>query len=270
MKKLLVTLFSTCSLLLPLTASDFAKNKVIRKVKDHSVAVIVYYAMDAEVYRREIIKLKKDGARYPDVIIHKPEQYISYVGAGTILPDDHVITVNHLLDRISDAYGMHILIQGDSWEHPIKAIIVYCSKNKEFSDDYALLRMTKSPNLPGVKVSDKGFNTGDKYIAVGSSGGFAYLMRFGFIIPIQKFFRRDEFDELKIGKWENFPYTTIYPGAPGDSGGGVFNKKGELVTMMYCGVPDRPYVFCNPNEMLQKFLIEHGFHRFIKGYNSDD
>ena len=255
----------------PVFASDFAKDKIINKVRKHSVGVIAHYYLTSDVYVKELKKIRDKGLKYPDIIITNPEKRISYVGAGTILPDDHVVTVNHLFSRIDDVLGMKILIQGDGWEVPIRAIIVYRSKNEDFSDDYTILRMAHSPGLPGIVVANKGFKIGDRYMAIGSSSGFAYVIRFGFIIPIQKFFRRNELNELKISKWEDFPYTTIYPGAQGDSGGGVFNKKGELVTVMYCGIPNPnvPYVFANPNILLQDFLIEHGFGEFIKGYKDD-
>jgi len=71
-------------------------------------------------------------------------------------------------------------------------------------------------------------------------------------------------------------YLCVTPGAPGDSGGGIFSDKGELVGIMYCGIAiyGTHYVFSNPLHMLKEFLKEKGFRKLldyeINDWNSDN
>jgi S1-C subfamily serine protease len=61
------------------------------------------------------------------------------------------------------------------------------------------------------------------------------------------------------------PLLTVYPAGPGDSGGGIFNERGELVGMMFAGIQIacEEYVFSYPVSTLQKFLTDAGLEKLL-------
>jgi hypothetical protein len=56
-----------------------------------------------------------------------------------------------------------------------------------------------------------------------------------------------------------FPFWGMTPGMSGDSGGGVFNEAGQLVSVIYLkkDIDSHGFVLANPNGMLWSFLKTH-------------
>jgi len=270
---------------------NFAPQNVIQKVKAHRVAIAAYYEMSEDEYLQRLkqkhyldmsLFVKEDG-QSPDkaikafpyylgdnpILIKKDEQtqnvVVAYLGAGIILKDNYILTVNHLFDREhqNNTTAMHIWVLQEGIDHPIQASLVVrtqCEVSQIFSDDYAIIRMEENLGLPGLKIAKPNkLKDGDKVIFTGSTGGLAFFSRFSSITKLQHFFQKDTEGRLHLSFWEDFPFWTVYPGGPGDSGGPVVNFKGEIVTVMYCGITvySEDYIFGNPTQMIWDFLKKY-------------
>lgn len=272
---------------------NFAPRKTEQKIVTHRVSIAVYYEMSEEEYLRRnkqninILNIDayiiKDGEkldaevkfRYLDIprLIKRNEEtqsvVVAYLGAGAIIKDNHVLTVNHLFDNNHNrnTHSMQIWVLKEGVDHPIKATIVARTENEIsgiFFDDYAVIKMEEDLGLPGLKIAKPStFRQWSRVIFSGSTGGFAFFSRAGNITTLQYFFRKDYEGRLHLSFWEDFPYWTVYPGGPGDSGGPVTNIEGEIVTVMYAGVEvySEEYIFGNPTQMiwdfLKKYNLEH-------------
>ena len=274
---------------------NFAPQNVIQKVKAHRVAIAVYYEMSEEEYLQRMEKrhyfdmsifIKEEG-QSPDramkvlpyylgdkpILILKDEKTlnvtVAYLGAGIIIKDNHILTVNHLFDQEhqNNTSAMYIWVLKEGIDHPIKASLAVrtqCEISQIFSDDYAIIKMEENLGLPGLKIAKPDqLKDGDKVIFTGSTGGLAFFSRFGSITKLQHFFQKDTEGRLHLSFWEDFPFWTVYPGGPGDSGGSVVNLDANIVTIMYCGITvySEEYIFGNPTQMiwdfLKKYNLEH-------------
>ena len=280
-------------------SSNLVPEKTEQKIKAHRVAIAVHYEMSEEEYfrrKKQDINLRdtralfvKEGrvldaldvqARYLDIplLIEMNEEthrvVIAYLGAGAIIKDNHVITVNHLFDynHQYDTYSMHIWVLKEGIDHPIKATMVARTKCELITqgvhfNDYAVIKMEEDLGLPGLKIAKPGtLRQWSKVIYSGSAGGFAFFSRAGNITSLQYFFQKDYEGRLHLSFWEDFPYWIVYPGGPGDSGGPVTNIKGEIVTIMYCGmtVYSEEYIFGNPTQMIWDFLKEYNLEHLAR------
>lgn len=282
---LITFIFSGCAVYR--YSPNFAPQSVINNIEAHRVSIAVYYEMTEDEY---LNRMKPDKCYWWSMSIfnrslEKNKIYlhylndapilmsrnqenssvmVAYLGAGAIIKDNHVLSVNHLFDveHQVNTLAMYIWVLKEGVDHPIKAHLVARSENeisKVFYDDYAVIKMEEDLGLPGLKISTQDLKDGDKVIFTGSPGGLAFFTRFGFITRLQNYFKKDDQGVLHLSFWENFPYWTVYPGGPGDSGGFVANMKGEIATVMYCGltVYSEDYIFGNPISLLWDFLKKH-------------
>jgi len=236
-----------------------------------------YQEMPTEEYLETVNKIMESKTyqsfRDTPIFIKKDRETnrvtVAYLGAGAILRDNYVLTVNHLFDK-EDYYNfMHIWVFKENIDYPIQATMVARTRCELITRyvhfyDYAIIHLEEDLELPGLKIAKPGtLKMGDKVIFTGSTGGLAWFTRFGYITKLQKYFQKDYEGKLKLSSFEKFPFWTVYPGGPGDSGGFVTNVKGEIVTVMYCGVTvySEEYIFGNPTrivwDFLKEFKLEH-------------
>lgn len=234
----------------------FTDEKVIKRVEEHSVAITVIYWMDDETFKRKI-REETLAPKIPFQPPNYPKRFIAYIGAGTVIkPGNLIVTVNHLFSHGGGTDG-HIIIVWFKDETQIRADVIKYSKHKEFYDDYALLKLQKKTDLKGIKIAKEQSEVGDKVIFVGTTGAFGFRMRFGYLEDWKYYFQKNTGNgRLQLAWWWDFTLMCVHPGGPGDSGGGIFNDKGELTGLMYCGteVYAEEYIFSNPLHMLKEFL----------------
>jgi len=242
---------------------QFAPESVISNVRRHTVSIATYYIMDIEMYAKFMAD-NRMFVKYP-VQIEGPKKCAAIIGAGTVLRDNHVVSVRHMFD---DYYGIppskiYVFIQGHG--HAVEADVVCKSKAGTFYDDYAIIKLREKTHLPGLRIGEEQPKTGDRVIFTGSTGGFAFFSRFGHVAELRWYFRSDERQVLHLTPFEQFSYMVTFPGGPGDSGGSICNVKGELVGIMYCGLTNysEEYIFANPLDMLKNFLRVNGLENLI-------
>ena len=236
-----------------------------------------YCQMPKEEYLNLMTAIKQ-VKNYPDspntpIFIKKDEKTglvtVAYLGAGAIIKDNCILTVNHLFDE-EDRYDyMHIWVFKEGVDHPIKAELIARTKCELITRevhfyDYAVIKMETDLELPGLKIAEPdSLKMGNKVIFTGSTGGFAFFTRFGYVTKLQNYLQKDIEGKLELSSLEKFPFWTVYPGGPGDSGGFVVDIQGEIVTVMYCGITNysENYIFGNPTQIiwdfLKKYNLEH-------------
>jgi len=250
----------TALLALPaiLTGHEFSK-RVVEKVWDHSVAVTaIYWTLDEDDFRWKMRQSTEDP-KIPFIPEMGPARfYIAYIGAGTVLPDDYVVTVEHLFDYDKKTQGMICMVWFPDGR-VIEANIVKLSEHSKIKDwnDYALLKLRQPAGLPGIKIAKREPQLMDPILFSGSTGGMMFRLRAGYLEFSQGTLVQEQFSgRLAHVQWFDFPFYTVHPGGPGDSGGGIFNDKGELIGIMYCGVTNysEEYIFSNPLDVLRGWL----------------
>jgi S1-C subfamily serine protease len=241
--------------------SDFAPDKIVRKIEKHSVAIAVYYTVteaSLKGYWKPFIKEDENSTVQVTVLGKEGDEfrYVVFLGAGTVLRNDYIITVAHLFTHEEESIEMRIFVFIKGSRVALDGELMNKSNPTTTPYDYAIVRTPDSTGLPGIKISRHEPMLGDKVCYIGNTEGLAFNIRFGFIGQNKHYFRRGNEGALHLSFWEDFPFWTVTPGGSGDSGGGIFNDKGELVTLMYCGltVADEGYVFANPNAMLWNYL----------------
>jgi S1-C subfamily serine protease len=144
-------------------------------------------------------------------------------------------------------------------DHAIAADLVAISDGKDDADDYAVIKTKEDMGLRGLSIAKKEPLRGEKVMFGCSVGGSAFFLRFGWMTKYHKFFVRGSDGQLHLTQWNEFAYNCTYPSGPGDSGSGIFNIKGQLVGIMYCGINvyEEMYCFANPVSMLHEFLEAH-------------
>ncbi len=239
-----------------------------------------YYTMPKGEYLRRIDEIKhiKDYRNIENVpiFIKKDKKTglvtVAYLGAGKIIKDNNILTVNHLFDEEAYYNYMYIWIFKEGVDHPIKAELVARTECELITrevhfNDYAIIKMEEDLELPGLKIAKPDtLKMGDKVIFTGSTGGFAFFTRFGYVTKLEEYFQRDIEGKLELVSLESFPFWTVYPGGSGDSGGSVVNIKGEIVTIMYCGITNHSeeYIFGNPTQMIWDFLKEYNLEHLAR------
>jgi S1-C subfamily serine protease len=238
---------------------QFAPEFVITKIRAHTVSIATYYIMDSERYQQFMDDNSHGMIRIP-VQADGPKKAAAVIGSGTIVRNNHVLTVRHMFD---DHYGVppsQIWVFIPGWDHAVEADLVCKSEGGAFWNDYAVIKLREKTRLPGLRIGDTQPLPGDRVINTGSPGGFAFFTRYSHITEGQYYFTRGYDEKLHLTPWENFPYMVIKGGGPGDSGGSICNIQGELVGIMYCGITNysEEYIFANPTSMLHDFLEKNG------------
>ncbi len=256
-----------------------------RETQDVTVAYLgadnpTYYQMPKKEYLITIDKIKqiknyRDIENVP-IFIKKDKETrlvtVAYLGAGMIIKDNNILTVNHLFDKERQYNYMYTWVFKEGVDHPIEAELVARTECELITqgvhfNDYAIIKMEEDLGLPGLKIAKPGtLQLGDKVIFTGSTGGFAFFSRFGYMTKLDEYFQKDFEGKLERFSREKFPLWTVYPGGPGDSGGSVINIKGEIVTIMYCGVTNysEEYIFGNPTQIIWDFLKEHNLEHLAR------
>ena len=240
----------------------FTEPDIIEDVAAHIVSIAVYYYMPDYEYNRRI---RTESVAHRVVISAedsqgRPIKCIAYIGSGTIVKQNHIITVKHLFDHSQNTYNRDIWVMREGVDHAIKAEIVAVSKRRDDTDDYAVLKTTEDMGMKGLSLSKSEPKRGEKVMFGCSVGGAGFFLRFGWLTKYKWFFSKDNDGNLHLKKWNKFAYNTVYPSGPGDSGSGIFNVNGQLVGIMYCGINvyEEMYCFANPLSMLHEFLENHG------------
>lgn len=235
---------------------------VVERVLDHSLAVVTYFEAPPADVDKIIARLRLAGLA-AQKLTSGDQICVAVIGAATLLRDGYAVTVAHLF-QIKDEQGVSMkMIQ--AWilqrttDHPVAVEVVAQTPSggdNPFWNDYAVIRLKENLGLSGVKVAKEGLSRGDPVMFSGTVHGVAFFARFGFATFLQQFFRKDTAGGLHLSQWTSFPLVCTYPGGGGDSGGGVFNTAGELVGVMYCGIPiaTETVIFSNPLAMLKEFL----------------
>jgi len=273
----------------------FAPPDVIETVREHTLSIAVYYYVNKEEYLRRKKALQQQGrwrehildSQARDVFLNIPLIYkpnivfpmgiqqqggnnptyaIAYVGSGTLVRMNCVISVRHLFVHNNNTLGKKIFVFKEGLDHPVEANIVAISDGKEHYDDYAVIHLKESLGLPGLKIAKPGsLKLGDKVIYSGTPGG-ARMTRYGYVTEFKWFFQRGNDENLHFSRWDNFHYWMVPIGAPGDSGGSIITIDGKLATVLYCGIAiyGTHYIFANPTSMLHDFLARHNLSWLIE------
>ena len=232
----------------------FAPDAVIAKIRAHTVSIATYYVMDESRYKGFMDSVP-DMLKTP-VKIQPPKKAVAVLGSGTIIRDNHVMTVRHMFDPHYGVPPSQIWVFIPGWDHAVEATLIVKSQDGTFWDDYAVIKLREDSGLPGLRIAKTQPVVGEKVINTGTTGGFAFFTRYSRVAELQYYFGRSQDDRLHLAPWEDFPYMVLYPGGPGDSGGSICNTQGELVGVMYCGLTNfsEEYIFANPLYLLAEFL----------------
>lgn len=245
--------------------------KVMRKVDQATCAVSSYFEMSEGQMQR--FGEKKGPISHPFITVpmgqikDSPNYVVAYIGAGTLLKDNYVLTVRHMVRDEDGTAARNVYCIFDGIDHAIEARVVFVSEGKDFADDYALLKLGEDIKRQGLKFAGREFKHGEWVIYSGSTGGLAFWTRVGHAVDLRYYLYKGEADGiLHLGMFENFAMTTVYPGGPGDSGGSIKNEKGEIIGLMYCGLSlyDECYIFSNPLWLLEEFLIKNDMAFLLK------
>lgn len=296
MRKLVVVLIAfllSCACAVRL--QRFAPERVVEKIDKHNFSIAVFYTMSPEEWKKRVQKkdLKEPGViqkselmvTYGDSEFERwakltgveevqgilsdqqydekgrPIKIVAYMGNGTCVKGDNVLTAAHLLKHGGDeVYSRNVWVFAEGLASAIEADVVAISDDRNVWDDYALVHLTRHLGLPGLKIAKPySLKPGDAIIYTGSVGGLSFFTRYGFATTARWRLRRNWDGRLALKEYEKFDYWAVYPGGPGDSGGTIKNVKGEIVTILYCGIytHNEQYIFGNPTRFLWRFLERH-------------
>lgn len=243
----------------------FAPPSVVENAYNHIVSIAVYYYMPQEEWEKRMYV--DDGIPKEDIatdshIGDKPIKCVAYIGSGTLMRDNHVITVRHLFDHNENTYDRKIWVFHQQVDHPIEADLIAITEKKvdeDYYNDYACIKLRENLGYPGLTVARQNPKLGEKVLFGCSVGGTAYFLRFGVVSHFKWYFRKDDEGRLHLSHWVGYQFTTVSPSGPGDSGSSIINTHGQIVGIIYIGVNiyEQMYSFSNPVEMLWEFLDEH-------------
>jgi len=270
----LVLFFVSCGYKLDI---QFTSNTVLKKIDENTMTIAVYYYMGNDEFRKRLNELSNiDSIKMRGSVKNKPYalqvvtpvledndkdvKVLAYIGSGTLLKENYIISVKHLFDKTENVSDMKIWVFNAKHITPIEAELIAISEGKEFCDDYAVIKLKEDLGYDGARIiSPSRVKRGDKVIFVGSPGGVAFLTRFGYLTTFKYFLKKNNDNNLALAFYDDFYYWCVYPGGPGDSGGSIRDMDGNLISVIYCGVTlyDEEYLFANPTEMLWCFLEKH-------------
>ncbi len=134
------------------------------------------------------------------------------LGSGFIMTEDgYVVTNNHVIDRAED---IDVILQnGDKYEAKVVG--------KDPKTDLAVLKIEPDGKVPAVQFGDsENLRIGDWVIAIGNPFGLGYTVTAGIVSAKGR--------SLGLGAYDDFIQTDASLN-PGNSGGPLFNLKGEVV-----------------------------------------
>ena len=136
------------------------------------------------------------------------------LGSGFIMTEDgYVVTNNHVIDKADD---IEVVLQnGDKYEAKVVG--------KDPKTDLAVLKFEPDQEIQPVKFGDsdsENLRIGDWVIAIGNPFGLGYTVTAGIISAKGR--------SLGLGVYDDFIQTDASLN-PGNSGGPLFNLKGEVV-----------------------------------------
>ena len=136
------------------------------------------------------------------------------LGSGFIMTKDgYVVTNNHVVDKAEDIQV--VLQNGDKYEAKVVG--------KDPKTDLAVLKFEPEKDIQPVKFGDSDSNNlriGDWVIAIGNPFGLGYTVTAGIVSAKGR--------SLGLGAYDDFIQTDASLN-PGNSGGPLFNLKGEVV-----------------------------------------
>ena len=253
----------------------------VEAVDQHIVAIAVYFevtAADAKRIKADkdkavIFKSLQDDWKLP-VWLRAREgyEYIVYIGAGTLLKDNYIITVAHLFTDSDPAIQnapmvIWLMLKGLDRVIPAELLTrTAVTAGDDFWQDYALLKAREDIGRPGIRVAKAQPYKGSPVIHAGTVHGSAFFLRFGFVTTFHQFLRSGSDGSLHLSQWTDFPLVCVYPGGPGDSGGGIYSTAGELVDVMYCGIKiaSEQYIFANGLDKLREFIALAGYSELLE------
>jgi hypothetical protein len=256
---------------------------MVQMVMDHSLAIVSYFEAPPGMAEKIIKRINAGNLQNQNISPGWPlavpitrqdgTTLVAIIGAGTLLKDNYAISVAHLF-QLNDDQGQP-LKRVQSWalqrnlDHPVVAEVVAqtaLSEGENFYNDYAVVKLKENLGLKGISIAEDSAAQGEPVLFAGTINGVAFFARFGFMTEFHQFFRRDDQGQLHLSQWVDFPFSCVYPGGGGDSGGGVFNTRGQLIGVMYCGVEiaSVEYIFTNPLSLLKEFLTNHNLTRLLK------
>ena len=134
------------------------------------------------------------------------------LGSGFIMTEDgYVVTNNHVIDRATD---IDVILQnGDKYEAKVVG--------KDPKTDLAVLKIDSDEKLQAVNFGDsENLRIGDWVIAIGNPFGLGYTVTAGIVSAKGR--------TLGFGAYDDYIQTDASLN-PGNSGGPLFNLKGEVV-----------------------------------------
>ena len=134
------------------------------------------------------------------------------LGSGFIMTEDgYVVTNNHVIDRAED---IDVILQnGDKYEAKVVG--------KDPKTDLAVLKFEPDQKVQAVQFGDsENLRIGDWVIAIGNPFGLGYTVTAGIVSAKGR--------SLGLGAYDDFIQTDASLN-PGNSGGPLFNLKGEVV-----------------------------------------
>jgi hypothetical protein len=232
MKRMLVGLLLASIVLVPVEASDyFCKPKIIEKVYKHTCIVATYFD-------------NLNGS------------YEVNFGAGVMIKDNYIITAAHVLEHHGmDIDNIFVIFPGmEDW---VKCDLIAMGEPLPSHMDYGIIKTREPLSLPGLKIAKRPLKMLQKVLFCGTPDGMAFFMRGGYVSKLLFYINVDGQGALSFQSLFSFHNVVVQPGYGGDSGGVIANTKGEIQSIMYFGLRDRPYVFGNPVDILWEFLREH-------------
>lgn len=160
------------------------------------------------------------------------------VGSGVFLTKTTIITNNHVVESNKDNL---VEVKVDYKDYD--AVVVY--RNPAF--DIAILEIKEPIGRP-IVVNYVPTIIGERVISIGTSFAKPYTLGVGYVTGVERAINLAPFYHL----------ASISTGIePGNSGGGVFNMRGELVGISFAGVSGGDNVgFMIPTALIYK-IIEH-------------
>ena len=250
-----------------LPAADFVKDKVAQRTLGHAVTIVVYYYMDEAQYDRLLIRLAEGHKPFLVNPIGRDERgryALAYIGSGGVIQKNHVLTASHLFDDDIYYSEREILVYRRTDHNRITKYTadILCKTDLALNDwnDYAVLKVNVDMKLPGLRLAKKAPEINDKIIWCGSLSGFMMILRCDYLSLMKNYLIRQADGAVKVYSWTDYYLYCFEPGAPGDSGTPILNKKGQIVSVLCWGVTisnDFVYLLGNPLSKLKKFVEDN-------------
>jgi len=187
------------------------------------------------------------------------------VGAGVLLgvkDDNWVLSARHLFVDDDGLRADHIFGIMPGFREPVEMSVIYITDGSSVFDDYAILRFKVAILRRGIEIRNHDFILGEDIIFIGTTGGLIFNQRIGFATVMQYHYDENEKGQVVVKPFEDFPYLQVWPGGMGDSGGGIYDRDGKLIGMIYCSTGG--YMNSNPLRFLRAFLKTHGLERLYE------